>query len=204
MNSRKKQDFNLMMENMTIVSNMLKDYGLTIFTRNSSLKREHRPFVMCPDRKIIIVPKTFDYTNDNDLFSICHEIGHYIDKLNCYQNCGKGSWIKVIKSEITAWKLGRKEYIKYFGKDITQSLKDMSIFYLLCHIGFQKVRYLENQVRKEAENLVKEGKAESLKLAIKGLSYKIPNIRTIAQWNEVLDIAETSKMEKHLRKILGY
>jgi hypothetical protein len=204
MNSRKKQDFNLMMKNMVIVSNMLKDYGLTIFTRNSSLKREHRPFVMCPDRKIIIVPKTFDYTNDNDLFSICHEIGHYIDKLNCYRSYKKDSWIKVIKSEITAWKLGRKEYIKYFGKDITQDLKDMSIFYLLCHIGYQKVKYAKKQVKKEAENLVEKGKAKSLKLAIRELSYKIPNIRTIAQWNEVLDTVETSKMKKHLRKILGY
>jgi hypothetical protein len=52
--------------------------------------------------------------------------------------------------------------------------------------------------------IVEKGKAKSLKLAIRELSYKIPNIRTIAQWNEVLDIAETSKMEKHLRKILGY
>ena len=199
MKAEKRQNFAITMENMKIVSSMLKDYGLTIHFKND--KAEHKNFSMNTILKIVTVPKTLNYASDVEISSICHEIGHYIDRNKCYRNYKKDSWKKVIYCEIKAWKLGRKEYIKYFGKDFTEDMKNHSIFALLSHIGYQRYRYINERIDIEAKKLVQEGKAKNIFLAKMSLYYKIPIISD-SSWISCVNNKE--RLEKKLIKILEY
>ena len=112
--------------------------------------------------KIMNIREKMDYSNETDVYAMFHELGHYIyywekGSQGEYPNLNLENWRKVIRCEVKAWQIGKREYEKYFGKEITQEMKEHSIRCLLTYIYYWDNGKLKSNLMSEiSENTIEK------------------------------------------------